>query len=228
MMKVAWLLGCAAFSLAVSSTAAMASVVVVKSRGPSAKAYPPGKTLPPSAKIKLQGGDIVTILGPAAAQTFRGPGDFDASQISLASAIQRGRFGALRTGDVARSPSIWDIDVTQSGKICVVDPAKVQLWRPQSDVAETIEIRSADGKVEQLSWAKGKATAAWPGALPVKSGHRFEIGSSGRPDKSSLEIVAVGPVPEDMVGTAQVLIKNGCENQLDLLLAGAPKASEAN
>ena len=38
------LLGAAA-AVALSSTAAGASVVVVRSLGPSAKAYPPGKTL---------------------------------------------------------------------------------------------------------------------------------------------------------------------------------------
>ena len=57
----------AAVAIALGSTAAMASVVVVKSLGPSSKAYPPGKTLPESAKISLQGGDVVTLLGPGSA-----------------------------------------------------------------------------------------------------------------------------------------------------------------
>ena len=132
-MRAYPLLAGATLAIALISTAAIANVVVVKSIGPSAKAYPRGKTLPAAAKIKLQGGDVVTILGPGAAQTFRGPGDFDTTQISLDSAAaQRGRFGALRTGKVAHSPSIWDIDVTQSGNVCVVDAKKVQLWRPDS------------------------------------------------------------------------------------------------
>ena len=63
--------------LAFGSTAAMASVVVVKSLGPSSKSYPPGKTLADSAKITLQGGDVVTLLGPGSAKTLRGPGNFD-------------------------------------------------------------------------------------------------------------------------------------------------------
>ena len=79
--------------------------MVVKSLGPSAKAYPPGKTLPETAKINLQGGDVVTVLGPASAQTLRGPGNFDAKQVALASAAgQRGRFGALRAAEVAHNP----------------------------------------------------------------------------------------------------------------------------
>src|ERR1041385_7616100 len=121
-------------ALALVSTGASAAVVVVRSLGPSAKAYPPGKTLPETARITLQGGDVVTVIGPGSAKTLRGPGDFDARQMSLASAAgQRGRFGALRAGQVAHNPSIWDVDVTQSGKVCVANPAKLQLWRPDSD-----------------------------------------------------------------------------------------------
>ena len=45
-----------------------AKVVVVRSVGPSAKAYPPGKALPDSAKISLQQGDSVTLIGPSSAR----------------------------------------------------------------------------------------------------------------------------------------------------------------
>jgi len=216
----------AAIAIALSSSAALANVVVVKSLGPSAKSYPPGKTLPPSAKITLQGGDVVTVLGPSAAKTLRGPGNFDASQISLASASgQRGRFGALRAAEVAHNPSIWDIDVTQSGKVCVVDAKKLQLWRPDSDGAGSVEIRSADGQSQKLSWAAGKSLAAWPAALPVKTGAQYQIQGGETGDKSSLDVVTVGSVPADLPGTAQVLIENGCQNQLDLLVSSASKAN---
>jgi len=216
----------AAIAIALSSSAALANVVVVKSLGPSAKSYPPGKTLPPSAKITLQGGDVVTVLGPSAAKTLRGPGNFDASQISLASASgQRGRFGALRAAEVAHNPSIWDIDVTQSGKVCVVDAKKLQLWRPDTDEAGNVEIRSADGQSQKLSWAAGKSLAAWPAALPVKTGAQYQIQWGETGDKSSLDVVTVGSVPADLPGTAQVLIENGCQNQLDLLVSSASKAN---
>ena len=77
---------------------------------------------------------MVTVLGPASAQTLRGPGNFDAKQVALASAAgQRGRFGALRAAEVAHNPSIWDVDDGQGGKICVSDASKVQLWRPDSE-----------------------------------------------------------------------------------------------
>jgi len=216
-----------AVAIAVVSTAGLANVVVVKSLGPSAKAYPPGKTLPETAKINLQGGDVVTVLGPASAQTLRGPGNFDAKQVTLASAAgQRGRFGALRAAEIAHNPSIWDIDASQSGKICVTDASKVQLWRPESDTESTVEIRSPDGKSQQLSWAAGKALAPWPAALPIKDGASYQVEWPDSGEKSSLDFVAVPGTPGDIVGAAQVLISHGCQKQLDLLVESASKASK--
>ena len=218
-----------AVAIALGSTAAIANVVVVKSLGPSAKAYPPGKTLPETAKITLQGGDVVTVIGPASAQTLRGPGNFDAKQVTLASAAgQRGRFGALRAAEVAHNPSIWDINASEGGKICVTDASKLQLWRPDSEAAATIEIRSPDGKSQQLSWAAGSALAAWPAALPIKNGASYQLEWPDTGEKSSLDIVATPGAPSDLVGAAQVLIEHGCTKQLDLLVDGASKATPPN
>ena len=226
MMRAKLTLWGAAAALALTSTIAVANVVVVKSLGPSAKAYPPGKTFPESATIKLQGGDIVTVLGPASAQTLRGPGNFDAKQVTLASAsAKRGRFGALRASEVAHNPSIWDIDVSQGGKICVTDASKLQLWRPDSEVAMSANIRSADGKTQQLTWAAGKALTAWPGGLPIKNGaYQVEWPDTG--ETSSLDVVTVPSAPADLVGAAQVLIENGCQKQLDLLVDSASRVGK--
>ena len=218
-----WIAG-AAFAALMGSSAAVASVVVVKSLGPSAKAYPPGKTLPESAKITLQGGDVVTVLGPAAAQTLRGPGNFAAGQMTLASAeSKRGRFGALRASEVAKNPSIWDVDVTQSGKMCVTNASKLQLWRPEADAAVKINVRSSDGKSQEVDWAAGKASAVWPAALPVASGAEYQIEWPETGDKSSVTFVTLPNEPADLVGAAQVLIENGCQHQLDLLVQSASK-----
>lgn len=222
-MRKAMLWG-AAIAAALISTPAAANVVVVKSLGPSAKAYPPGKTLPESAKISLQGGDVVTVLGPASAQTLRGPGSFDAKQVALASAAgQRGRFGALRAAEVAHNPSIWDIDVSQGGKICVSDASRLQLWRPDSETAATVQIHSADGATQDLSWAAGSALTAWPAALPITNGASYQIEWPDTGDKSSLSFVSVPGTPGDLVGAAQVLIQHGCQKQLDLLVESAAK-----
>jgi len=216
----------AAIAFALGSTAALANVVVVKSLGPSSKAYPPGKTLPPSAKITLQGGDVVTVIGPSSAQTLRGPGNFDAGQVSLASAAgQRGRFGALRAAEVAHNPSIWDVDVSQGGKVCINNAGKVQLWRPDTEADTTVTIRSADGTSQRLSWAAGKALAPWPAALPIKSGVSYNVEWPATGETSNLDVVTVQSPPSDLVGAAQVLIQNGCQKQLDLLVESASKVA---
>jgi hypothetical protein len=226
MMRKAMLWG-TAVTLAFASTAGVANVVVVKSLGPSAKAYPPGKTLPETAKISLQGGDVVTVLGPASAQTLRGPGNFDAKQVALASAAgQRGRFGALRAAEIAHNPSIWDIDVSQGGKVCIADASKLQLWRADSEAPVTVQIRSADGRSESLSWAAGKPLAQWPAALPIKNGAEYSVEWPDGGDTSKLDFVTVTSPPADLVGAAQVLLANGCQQQLNLLVESASKTSK--
>lgn len=219
---------CTAIAFALGSTAALANVVVVKSLGPSAKDYPPGKTLPPSAKITLQGGDVVTVLGPSAAQTLRGPGNFDAGQVSLASAAgQRGRFGALRAAEVAHNPGIWDIDLTHGGRVCVSNASTVEAWRQDTETPMTVKIRASDGKSEDLTWATGKALAPWPASLPITGGARYQIEWPDGGDSSNLDVVTVNSLPtDDLVGAAQVLIANGCQKQLDLLVESANKTSQ--
>lgn len=226
MMPKAMLWGAAAAAALISIPAA-ANVVVVKSLGPSAKAYPPGKTLPETAKINLQGGDVVTVLGPASAQTLRGPGNFDAKQVALASAAgQRGRFGALRAAEVAHNPSIWDIDANAGGRVCVADKTSLKLWRSDSETPVTVQIRSADGQSQELSWAAGNALAAWPAALPIKSGTQYSVEWPDGGDTSKLDVVTVTNPPQDLVGAAQVLLENGCQKQLDLLVEGASKVGK--
>ena len=220
-----WLVGAAA-AAALSSTAAVASVVVVKSLGPSAKAYPPGKTLPETASLSLKGGDVVTLLGPNSAKTLRGPGNFPAKQVALASASgKRGRFGALRTAEVAKNPSIWDLDVTQSGKVCVNNRSKLKLWRPDAEGAVKIQIRSADGKSQEVDWAAGKTSTMWPSALPIANSAQYQIEWPESGEKSSVTFVTVSAAPTDLVGAAQLLIENGCQNQLDLLVDSASKSN---
>src|SRR5438270_4587107 len=134
----------AAVAILCGSTAGVANVVVVKSLGPSAKVYPPGKTLPETAKISLQGGDVITVIGPASAQTLRGPGNFDAKQVTLASAAgQRGRFGALRASEVAHNPSIWDIEASAGGRVCVCAASLLQVWRADSEARTTVQLGPA-------------------------------------------------------------------------------------
>ena len=99
--------------------------------------------------------------------------------------------------------------------------SKLNLWRPDSEADTKVTIRSPDGKSQELSWAAGKALAAWPSAMPVKTGASYQVEWPGTGDSSSLDVVLIQSPPADLVGAAQVLIANGCEAQLDLLVKSA-------
>src|ERR1044072_4364883 len=65
--------------LAAGAASAAANVLVVRSAGPSARPYPAGRSLADNARITLQAGDSLVILGPTGTRTFRGPGTFSPS-----------------------------------------------------------------------------------------------------------------------------------------------------
>ena len=225
-LRIVGLLGAAAGLALVPATAAIAAkVVVVRSIGPSAKAYPPGKALSDSTSIKLGSGDVVTLIGPSSSKTLRGPGVFTAStpnaQLAMASG-RRGRFGALRTGEVAKNPSLWDLDATQSGKMCVANPGKLNLWRPHGDAAAKINI-SGGGKQEAVEFKPGQTSLAWPAKLPVTDGSEYQVAWDNG-ERNKLSFVTVSAPPTDLPGAAQLLISKGCQYQLDLLVESAAKA----
>jgi hypothetical protein len=216
-------IGAAVFALAISS-ASMATVLVVRAAGPSAKVYPPGKALPETAKIQLQPGDSVMLLNTNGAKTLRGPGTFSVATSGenlAAAANRRARFSAMRSGEVPLNPSPWNLDVTQSGKLCVADAAKLTLWRPTKDDTIKLTIRGGGGE-QTLDWPAGKDTIAWPASLPVTSGAEYQLSQADSGDMARVTFVTLANPPADRVGTAQSLIANGCNNQLDVLVDGAP------
>jgi hypothetical protein len=215
-------IGVAAIALAASSTS-VATVLVVRAAGPSAKVYPPGKALPESAKIQLQPGDSVMLLNTSGARTLRGPGTFAVASTGeglAAQANRRARFSAMRSSEVPLNPSPWNLDITQSGKVCVANPAKHVLWRPTKDDAIKLTIRGG-GAEQTVDWAAGKDTVSWPASLPVASGGEYELSQEGTGDMARVTFVTLASPPSDTISTAQSLIAHGCNNQLDVLVEGA-------
>ena len=223
-MKATGLLkiGAAFLALAVSS-ASVATVLVVRASGPSAKIYPPGKALPDSAKVKLQPGDSVMLLNTNGAKMLRGPGTFAvAGSDGLAAAgNRRARMSAMRSGDVPLNPSPWNLDITQSGKVCVTSPSQLTLWRPQKEDPITLTIKGG-GSEQTLQWGAGKDTISWPTALPITSGAEYQLSQPDTGDTARVTFVTLSNPPSDSVAAAQSLIANGCENQLDVLVETSP------
>ena len=206
--------------VALSGTA-FSKALVVRSAGPSAKTYPPGKALPDSAKISLQPGDSLTILGPGSKRTLRGPGTFATASgdATAMTASKRARFGAMRTGDLALNPSPWNLDVTQSGTMCV-GTTGLQMWRPNSEEAVKLSISKGSGSATTVDWPAGKSTLAWPGAIKIEDGSEYQLVLAGGTTSERVRLAVLPAIPDGVTDAAQALIARGCQNQLDVLVEG--------
>ncbi|TVV70799.1 hypothetical protein [Sphingomonas solaris] len=213
---------------------ASAETLVVRSSGPSMKAYPPGKALADSARIVLKPNDQVVILDGRGTRTLKGPGTFSPTLATDRPADLRATFadvsgrrarpGAVRGVTVAntataKSPNIWFVDIGRSSTQCVTDPARVILWRPDRAGESTLTISSAAGGSATVKWAAGDSTQSWPATLPVTAGAKYRLSWPGAAAPTTLTFALLGPNPTTgLEGMASALIKNGCEAQLDLLI----------
>lgn len=212
----------AASAALLTSTAATAAVLVVRSSGPSAPAYPPGKALPDNHVLKLKASDTIVLLDARGTRTLQGPGSFGVSAnsapvtttASAGTSARRVRLGAVRgTG----TRSVWQADLGRSGNVCVANPADLGLWRPDaSGEARAVLTDSASGKSAEVAFAAGQSIAPWPSTLPASSGTRIAVTGLGAPTDITLRVLA--PVPTGLEAMAQGLIRADCEAQLDVLI----------
>src|SRR5687768_17334691 len=156
--------------LVTGAASAAASVIVVRSSGPSAKSYPPGRSLPDNARITLRADDTLVVLANGGTRTFRGPGTFSptaavqATTRTIATADgRRARIGAVRNaGVVPRSPTIWHVDVSQSGTFCLATTTEVMLWRADATQTANLTIVGPGGESQTVDWPAGQPVLAWP------------------------------------------------------------------
>ncbi|HEX8225674.1 MAG TPA: hypothetical protein VF605_17825 [Allosphingosinicella sp.] len=215
-----------AAALLVTATAAMADILVVRSSGPSAKSYPPGRRLAESARLVLKAGDQLIVLDGRGTRVIRGPGAFAAGAPAagrVASAApaadRRARIGAVRgleTGEL-RPPSIWHVDVSRSSNVCVADPARVTLWRADPGKAATLTIAARGGGTKRIDWPPGSSTLPWPSDLPVAEAAEYRL-SGGNSTPSTIRFRNMGSRPAGLEDMAQTLIRNQCDAQLDLFI----------
>jgi hypothetical protein len=215
-----------ALVLLAAATGAAADILVVRSSGPSAKGYPPGRRLPESARFALKAGDQLILLDGHGTRILRGPGSFTAGApaigriASAAPAVdRRARIGAVRgieTGAL-RPPSIWHVDVARSSNVCVADASKVTLWRADAAAAATLSIAGPGGRTKRIGWQPGSTTLDWPSDLPVSDGAEYRLsGAAAAPTTIRFRTIPARPAGlEDM---AQILIRNQCDAQLDLFI----------
>jgi hypothetical protein len=205
--------------------AADASGLVVRSSGPSAKTFPAGRSLPDKASVSLKPGDVLTVLVSSTTRTLRGPGTFTIAaplQRTAAAFNPRARFGAMRAGEIPASPSLWHVDVSQSGTFCVPAGQQVQLWRPESEGAATLSLAAPGGGEQKIEWAAGQDSVNWPAKVALAPGAEYRLTLAGSSDTARLSIADIGPLPEDPVAMAKAFIDRGCQSQLDLFVDNTP------
>lgn len=230
-----------AFALSTAG-AALAETIVIKSGGPSARSYPPGKSIPDNSKLALKAGDSVTILDGRGTRIFKGPGLFattssTATDSSFSALLRNTGTRQVRTGAVrgagtalqTRPASVWLVDASKSGTVCVAGPDSVSLWMPPHEAAATLTItRQSDGKSVPVSMRALQSVKAWPLAdLPVKAGDQFKISGDGLAKPAQVRFAVLGPNPQGLESTASALIKAGCNAQLDLLIETVSPPADA-
>ena len=223
------LAGCG-IALAMTAVAAEAAVLVVRSSGPSAKAYPAGRALPENQAITLRGNDVVILLDSRGTRTLRGPGTYSTSisgggSTSAMAALggqsnsRRSRVGAVRGAPTGATSgrNVWQADIGRSGNVCIANPADVGLYRADSNVARRVTVTEiGSNRAATVEFAAGQKNAAWPAALPVAVGNKYQVKGAGA--AVTLHAVPIAPVPAGLEGLAQNLIRNDCQAQLDVLI----------
>lgn len=204
------------------STSSWAAVLVVRSSGPSASAYPPGKALPDNHVLKLKASDTIVLLDARGTRTLQGPGNFGVSANSAPAATasaagtsaRRVRLGAVRG---AGTRSVWQADLGHSGNVCIANPADLGLWRPDSaGEAKATLTDATSGKSADVAFAAGQSVASWPSSLPANSGAKIAVTGLGAPTNITLRVLS--PIPSGLEAMAQGLIRANCEAQLDVLI----------
>ena len=215
--------------------------VVVKSTGPSATRYPVGTKLDDDASITLKAGDVVTVLTSDGTRVIKGAGTFrvgDRPQVAadrFASltrkrAATRVRTGAVRGEDDApvSNPSLWYVDVTRSGTICLYDLATVRLWRPGSEGTSTYRISDHDGAAQaEVTFDDTVTVAALdPARLPItESGHYMITAPDGQ-TSAHINFVLLAEDYDAPDALAEALIAKGCSVQLETLAASLEASAE--
>ncbi len=223
------LIGATAIALTISAGQAQAATIVVRSNGPSASSFPPGKSLA-GAAIVLKSGDVLTVLDATGTRVLRGPGRIPVSGAGQANVngiaaliadtgARQTRTGATRGSNLAapHPTNLWYVDVAKAGNFCVSNVKALALWRANSDAAASVTIAGAGAARVPIAFRAGQAVAAWPlSALPVTDGSQFRIEGAGR---VTIVVRLLPSSPMTLDDAAKALIDHGCTAQIDTLVA---------
>ena len=204
---------------------------MVRSVGPSAKAFPPGKSLPENSKITLKANDSLIVLDGRGTRTLRGPGTFAPGTRTQATS---------RTGLSPLTGAGQQAGPDRRGAQCRFGAAQpehlacrhrqeldgLRRWHWSGPaVAGRLGGAGHDhgqpagcSSPQTIELAAGEAIAAWPQGLPIADGASYQLSWPGAPAPTALKFETLPPGPVGLEEMASSLIQHGCEAQLDLLI----------
>jgi hypothetical protein len=215
-----------------AAPAATLAGVVVKSSGPTASRYPVGTKLDDNATITLREGDVLTVLTADGTRVIRGAGTHRVGDrpkvandrfaaLTRKRAANRVRTGAVRSeaDETPSNPSLWYVDVTRSGMICLYDLGAVRLWRPGPAGTSTYRVGDAAGTTSvEVTFDDTVVIAALdPARLPITESNAYRI---YRPDgavSADLRFVKIDEEFGTPDALAEMLIAKGCTVQVEAL-----------
>ncbi len=221
---------------------ALAQSLVVRSTGPSATKYPAGTKLSSTDRIALQSGDRIVVLDRGTTRTLSGPGTFRASdpvrsrqttgstviRMMSSDSAMRARGGFTRAaGETAdlqsvQAPNLWLLDIRHGGNFCVMDPARLRLWRPDenSDALVQWEAATSDAPLSgSIAFVRGQNFRDWPAeAAPLQFGIGYRLSGPDMPQPIEVQFAPFEGNADDPATVAEQLLVKGCTAQLDRLV----------
>ncbi|GAA0268802.1 hypothetical protein GCM10009127_05830 [Alteraurantiacibacter aestuarii] len=216
-----------ATGLAVTPQSAEAGVVV-SSSGPSAGQFPVGRQIGGNERITLRDGDSVTVLDNGGTRVLRGSGSFTLASQSGASqnrafaslttqrSATRARTGAVRSANVGEvsNPSLWYVDVSKAGTICLPADQGVRLWRADTQAESTYSVGTGN-MTSRITFPAGEMLASWDASNPPSEGTTYQIGHGSGSNAVEVKFVFLDSAPSAAEELAATLIANGCMEQLN-------------
>ncbi len=216
-------------------TPVIAGTIVIRSSGPSARNFPVGKSLPDGQRVALKAGDTLVLLDARGTRTLNGAGSYDigasargsAAPSALTTLIASSGARQVRTGAVRgtnsappRIASLWYVDTTRSGTVCLRDMSRASMWRAtMTDPATMTLTRTSDGKSVSVTFATGQAVRSWPVKdMPIVAGGEYRLAGPGMARPTILHIAAFTGTTDAPDDVASHLIAQGCTGQLDVLV----------
>jgi imidazole glycerol phosphate synthase glutamine amidotransferase subunit len=128
------------------------------------------------------------------------------------------------------NPSLWYVDVTRSGTVCLYDLATVRLWRPGAP--DTITYRMfhrENGTAVDVTFDETVTVAALdPARLPIVEGAPYTITGPDNATSAQVSFVLLEGDFEAADALGEALLAKGCTVQLELLAAGLEDEAEAS